>query len=149
MKAESHKSFVLLRNAIQYCWLRHFDDLSKSEDLEQVRSLLPVGEFPIDWELTLLHKTVLQLNNLDLDTVLKNLSIEEINSRDANGRTALWWAAKRSDLHALTLLIQYGADVNMGSNTGYTPLGAALFRRSQSCAWALLNANTDVTKVRR
>ena len=138
------ENLILHRNAMERYWLNYFRDMSEPEDLEQIRPLLPAAEFPIDWELTLLHRTVFKLNCLDLDKLLKSLSINDINSRDAHGRTALWWAANRGDLGALTLLIQHGADVNVGSNAGFTPLGTALLT-SKSCARALLKAHADAT----
>ena len=137
-------TITLHRNAIDLFWLIRLGQPSRSESLDLIRSFLPIEGFPEEWEFTLLHKTVLKLNDLDLRNVLMNLSKKDINARDIGGRTALWWATNRSDVSALSLLIQHGADINIQSKRGSSPLAMALYR-SQDCTMALLNANADAT----
>ena len=99
-----------------------------------------------NWRLTLLHRTVLKLNNLEVSDLLVAMPKSEINSRDHYGRTALWWATQRADTSTLSKLIQRGADPNIPSSPGTSPLNLAFFR-SYACARLLLNANADTTPV--
>ena len=99
-----------------------------------------------NWRLTLLHRTVLKLNYLEVSDLLVAMPKSEIHSRDHYGRTALWWATQRVDTSTLSKLIQRGADPNIPSSPGTSPLNLAFFR-SYACARLLLNANADTTPV--
>ena len=104
-----------------------------------MQALVPPEEIPEEWNLTLLHKTVLKLNCLDLEALLKASSHQVIDERDTKGRTALWWAAYRNDVPALSLLLDHGADVNIPSQAGFSPFTTAL-SSSEGCARLLLEA---------
>ena len=130
-------------NAIDDYWMIHLAENSNPEDLEMIRSILPIKDIPETWGLTLLHQTVLKRNGLNLRDVLETLPKKEIDARDHLGRTALWWAATRNDVPTLSMLVQHGANVNIGSKSGKRPLDIALFY-SPACARVLLIANADV-----
>ena len=96
-----------------------------------------------------LHKVVLGLSSLDLQMQL-DLSTAGIDEKDADGRTALSWAATRGDLRSVSLLLQYGADPHMASVRGQTPLHWASQNRSQEGpeVWqALLDAGSKVNEI--
>ncbi len=57
----------------------------------------------------------------------------DVNTRQADGSTALAWAAHWDDLETAVLLIRAGADVNLANDLGVTPL-----------MLASLNANADI-----
>ncbi len=68
-----------------------------------------------------LHKVVLGLVSLDLHMQVA-LHTASIDAKDADGRTALSWAATRGDLRSVSLLLDYGADPNVASLRGQTSL---------------------------
>ena len=67
----------------------------------------------------------------------------DVNARDNNGRTAIWYAAILENTGLITLLLEHGADVNARDNEGRT----ALMHASDLCrTWnirALLDAGAD------
>ncbi|KAI9710538.1 MAG: hypothetical protein M1820_002674 [Bogoriella megaspora] len=72
------------------------------------------------------HKIVLGLIAVDLEQQLAS-STAQLNARDRNGRTPLFWAARRGDVHALSILLKYQADLNIGGDSGGTPIHAAAY----------------------
>ena len=78
-----------------------------------------------------LHKIVLGLSSVSLEQHLQ-LSTSNIDAVDADGRTALSWAATRGDLHAVRTLLQYGADPNIPSFYGQQSLHWAAQNKRQS-----------------
>ena len=96
-----------------------------------------------------LHKIVLGLSSLKLQTQL-DLSTAGIDEKDADGRTALSWAATRGDLQSVSLLLQNGASPDMTSMRGQTPLHWASQNRSQDgpeILQALLDAGSNVNQI--
>ena len=53
-----------------------------------------------------------------------------VNASQADGATALDWAADRNDLETLDLLIRNGANVNTANVYGVTPLSLACTNRN-------------------
>ena len=79
-----------------------------------------------------------------------DLSTAGIDEKDADGRTALSWAATRGDLRSVTLLLQYGADPDVASIRGQTPLHWASQNHSQESLevlQALLDAGSNVNQT--
>ena len=60
---------------------------------------------------SLLHRCVLKLNKVDLESLLASLTRSEIDKSDNRGMTACHWAARRGDTTNLALLLRYGADI--------------------------------------
>jgi ankyrin repeat protein len=73
------------------------------------------------WNFTTIHKIVLGLSGKDLELELES-STAEIDITDSNGRTAVSFAAERSDLTALSLLLRYGASPVIASPAQGSPL---------------------------
>lgn len=71
----------------------------------------------------------------------------EINSRDAYGSTALYYAAKKGCSQAVNALIAHGADVDVATTGGATPLMAAANEGFVEIAQQLLEANAN-TRLR-
>ena len=115
-------------------------DLSSRESLSM---MFPSDDSSERFGFTLLHKVVVGLNKLDLSTLLESLSRSDINACDVKGRTAAWWAARRGNNSALSLLIKHGADVNTSDDRRALPLDAAIDSNSSDCIWMLLRSGVD------
>src|SRR5438477_50734 len=67
----------------------------------------------------------------------------DVNAADADGSTALHWAAHRDDLASADLLIRAGARVNAANDGGATPLLFAVRAGDAESARLLLKAGAD------
>jgi ankyrin repeat protein len=65
----------------------------------------------------------------------------EIDKRDARGRTALWWAARRGDEKAVRTLLKCGACPDICDEQGVSPLSCATFPKHTGCLQLLLEYN--------
>ena len=111
---------------------------------QEIRTLFPCDNVSDRWGSTLLHKTLLGFAHLDLAEVVRNLSQAEINQVDTFGRTATWWAARRGDTSALSLLLEHGGDGNKMTPGGTRPFDAALTSKEPACYWMFLEPNFNV-----
>lgn len=68
----------------------------------------------------------------------------EVNTTDAFGQTALYWAAHWGDGEAVDALLRAGAKPNLASRYGLTPLWEAAHRGDAVIAAKLVNAGADV-----
>src|SRR5687767_6646592 len=64
----------------------------------------------------------------------------DVNAPQANGATALHWAAYRSDAEATAALIRARANINVQNNYGVTPLALAAQQGSPAVLDLLLKA---------
>ena len=71
-----------------------------------------------------IHKIVLGLCRADLRQHLE-LSSSKINDSDVDGRTALSWAAAKTDAKAVGILLEFRANPNIISQKGHGPLSWA------------------------
>jgi ankyrin repeat protein len=67
----------------------------------------------------------------------------DVNGAEADGRTALHWAAYRNDLEAVALLLKSGARVNASTDLGITPLWVACDNGNTAIVAKLLEARAD------
>ena len=67
----------------------------------------------------------------------------DVNQRQADGATALHWAAHRDDLDNAVLLIESGADVRASNDLGVQPLWLACINGSAPMVRVLLGAGAD------
>lgn len=67
----------------------------------------------------------------------------DVNAREADGTTALYWAAQKDDLSVGTALVRAGADVKAASRYGVTPLQVACLNGNASFVELLLKAGAD------
>jgi ankyrin repeat protein len=98
-----------LRTAADNAWAKILSGRFSTEKERQLRIMFSDTEHLERWSLTPLHKIVLGLLGRDLESELE-VSTAEINTKDSNGRTALSFAAERSDILSMSLLLRYGAD---------------------------------------
>ena len=71
----------------------------------------------------------------------------DVNAAQADGATALVWAAHRDDLETAELLIRAGADVNAANDYGATPLLLACTNRNAAMVEKLLQAGANPNSV--
>ncbi|MBI3894419.1 MAG: ankyrin repeat domain-containing protein [Acidobacteria bacterium] len=84
------------------------------------------------------------VKNKDQETVRSLLKQQaDVNARQADGATALAWAAHQDDLETADLLIRAGADVNAANNYGATPLWLACSNGSAAMVEKLLKAGAN------
>ena len=93
-------------------WNTIFQASESSENLEPLRNLFPPKEEFIEKRgFSNIHKAVLKLGCRRLEEdIIAYRSMIDIT--DTDGSTALMWAARRGDSHALSLLIQANASIN-------------------------------------
>lgn len=56
----------------------------------------------------------------------------DVNERDYNGLTALWYAAQQGEYEMIQILVNHGADLEVRDPFGNTPLLKAVFNYKQS-----------------
>ena len=66
-----------------------------------------------------------------------------VNAVDADGTTALHWAARADDMETVQLLIRAGADVKAADRYGITPLSLAAEVGNAAMIEVLLKAGAD------
>ena len=66
-----------------------------------------------------------------------------MNQAQADGMTALHWAAHRDDLETAKLLVNAGADVKAANRYGVTPLSLACTNGNEAMVKLLLDAGAD------
>ena len=145
--SNSHARLLTVdRSPIDSAWLVILSNQGDISSLDRLRALFPGEEHVEKLNFSLLHKAVLGLNPLPLDALLASIDISTINASDSWGRTALWWAARRADYTAILSLIGSGADLNIKSAGGWSPLVSAIFTRDQSCVRLLLERSANVNE---
>ena len=93
-----------------------------------------------------LLEAVKQRNHDSLRALLKQRA--DVNGRQADGATALHWAAHLGDLAAVDLLIRGGADVKVANEYGITPLSLACTNVSPAMVERLLKGGADPKATR-
>jgi ankyrin repeat protein len=73
----------------------------------------------------------------------------DVNAAQADGMTALHWAAYHDDLATATLLVKAGAHANAGNRYGVTPLSLACTNGSAGVVRLLLGAGADANATLR
>lgn len=115
--------------------------LQKQTGLPWVLSLLALVSLGAEHDIRLLD-AVKKADRAAVKTLLqKHL---DVNAAEADGTTALHWAAQRDDLEVARLLMTAGANVKATTRYGVTPLGLASANGSATMILALLKAGADV-----
>ena len=108
-------------------------------------ALFPMDDFSETFEFSQVHKVVLGLLPLHLETMFANAMYRtDIDTGDVEGKTPLYWAARRGDVYAVEQLLLAGANVNAQDHGKDTPLGAAGRAASVRCIELLLVAGAKV-----
>ena len=111
-----------------------------------MQALFPGDDFIEDQDLSLIHRTVLGLNYLDLDVLLVESPRSAMDKRDVSGRTALWWATLRADYKAASTLLSRKANINIPSHSGYRPLDAAIQSQNQKLVKLFLEHHCNLDR---
>ena len=104
-----------------------------------LQELFPGEHFIAQSHFSLLHDIVLGFSSLDLGHVLESSPKIAINSVDSEGRTALWWAARRGDHSAVASLLRHGADPTKSTANRSSPFTVAVWSENQACIRLLLS----------
>ena len=91
-----------------------------------------------------LHQIVLGLVPFELERFLHQEPSHQIDKKDANGYTALHWAARRGDSHSVPLLLTAGADYKSTDNQGATVLTAAIRSNKAECVQQILERGCEI-----
>lgn len=67
----------------------------------------------------------------------------DVNAREADGTTALYWAAAKNDLDTAQLLVRAGADVKAASRYGVAPLALACVNGNAAMIELLVTGGAD------
>ena len=101
------------RSAADLAWDRIISGVA---DPAMIRLFSPYDDVLLHRQFSRLHLSVLCLINEDLGEILQTSTGSEINALDCNFRTPLYWAVRRTNALNLDLLLQYGADPNVGAS---------------------------------
>lgn len=122
----------------------------------RLSTLLPMSQIMSELNLSPITKILLNTQVGDIRTSLYSrpkweLAIDEL---DGYGQAPLHWAIQRGNLYAVEQLIAYGANVNLGAITSFTPLmliSGSMFgpKERVDCAGMLIKAGADVNAVNR
>ncbi len=86
----------------------------------------------------------------DIDAVKKQLAAgADVNTPEADGTSALLWAAYQSTPELVQMLVKAGADVNAANSFGVTPLLQAARYGDAATMSVLLKAGADIKKAER
>lgn len=93
-------------------------------------------------QFTKIHKIINRILHCDLERELSR-SPDLINQVDADGRTALSYAAARGEATTVDILLRYGADPNIADRIGQGPLRQSMKAHESTCTTLLLNAGAN------
>jgi ankyrin repeat protein len=112
--------------------------------VEEMRALFPsLDSIEERRKFTKIHKIINRILHCDLEKELCR-SRDLINQVDADGRTALSYAAARGDHVAVDTLLRYGADPNIADRIGQGPLRQSMKAFDNTCTSLLLQAGANV-----
>ncbi|KAI0415282.1 ankyrin [Xylaria grammica] len=92
------------------------------------------------------HQVVCKLLPLDLEVELGKNDIP-IDEPDADGRTALHWAAGRGDEKSVEILLRHGAHPDKADRIGQGPLRSSLKASGPECLILLIKHGANVMQV--
>jgi len=135
------------RNARQLAFIGIQTRLYPPDKQRQLEQIFPWSTTYIeDLELTIIHKSVLNIVSIDLSTIFSanDATInEQVHCKDALGYTPLQWAVRLDNVAAVRELLRIGARPDTQNNMGATPLTNAMVTAKASCVKTLIDAGAD------
>jgi ankyrin repeat protein len=135
------------RSALDAAWTRIFSKGLAPDKEEVLRKLFDDTDCLEKRQFTLLHSLILGIEPGELETELLNSNIQQIDAVDSTGRTPLSWASSRGDIANVQKLLQHGANPNITSICGMSPLHYAVRPASYRCITPLLAAGARVDEL--
>ena len=115
--------------------------------VSEIRALFPTLEsLEEKRRFTRIHKIVLQILHLDLEKELQR-DHSLMDQQDADGKTALSWAAARGDSKALEILLREGANPDVPDRIGQGPLRQSMKAHDPTCTQLLLTYGAKVDQT--
>ncbi|MCJ1230361.1 Ankyrin-2 [Toensbergia leucococca] len=133
--------------AVNIAWEAVLANNKVAKNLQNLLALSSREDYMRQCELKLLHRSVLGLNSINLHFLLEEIPSHTIDEKDADGQTALFWAAIRADSQAVSLLLGAGADFNSQNNHGVRILTAAIMSNDTCCVQKILTSGADINYV--
>lgn len=124
-------------------------DLVSAEDGCKVKKLLQAGE-DITLSLTA-EASLIRVAQKGIASEVKLLldADVDVNTQDADGMTALHWAAMKGYTEIVGMLIDYKADINAQNSKGSTPLMFAIEHGYQEIVFLLIQAHAHINVINK
>lgn len=132
------------RSAVDIAWEAVLTNSKSATKLQNLVAFSSSDKYVVENKMSSLHKCVLGLECLEIKQCLERTPDYHVDEKDTEGQTALYWAARRGDLQAITLLLQAGADKNSANNRGARILTAAIMSSNIDCIWKILRSDCDI-----
>ena len=138
------------RSPAQIAWRNVLQLPVPPQTAKSISRLFSKEDYLQDRRFNRLHKLVNELENGDLGAELTSGTVSDIDGRDADGWTALHWAARRGSSEAVVLLLAHGADPRLTTwNDSRSALHLAALSISALCVqqilqWRRRNAIVDL-----
>ena len=130
---------LISRSPAQIAWRNILQLQAPPQAAEAFSRLFSKEDYLQDRRFNRLHKLVIELESGDLSSELASGAVSDIDGRDADGWTALHWAARRGSSEAIALLLAHGADPRLTTwNDGRSALHLAAPSNSALCVQQIL-----------
>ena len=127
------------RSPAQIAWRNVLQLPVPPQTAKSISQLFSKEDYLQDRRFNRLHKLVNELENGNLGAELTSGTVSDIDGRDADGWTALHWAARRGSSEAVVLLLGHGADPCLTTwNDSRSALHLAALSSSALCVQQIL-----------
>lgn len=133
------------RSAVDIAWEAVLTTSKGAKNFKNLIALSSSENYVSKSKMGLLHKCVLGLTPLEIKDLLESVPDHAIDEKDAEGQTPLYWAARRGDVQAVSLLLGAGADQDSKNKRGASILTAAIMSGNTECIWKILQSGCDIT----
>ena len=136
---------TLIRSPLEWAWIKILGKAYEDETQLEMEQMFSDRECLEEMCFPTLHRIVLGLNNAPLENYIRQ-NPDCIDTTDSYGRTVLSWAAQRGAVDTVKLLLRFGANPNLCTGRGHSPLMYAAEARDPGCLRPLLERGADVTQ---
>ncbi|KAL2832630.1 ankyrin repeat-containing domain protein [Aspergillus cavernicola] len=133
------------RTPIDVAWMEIIAGSRPRKFLEELRTLFGDKDHFELRRPQLLHRIILGFSKINLEDALPDLSLDDINARDEEGKTALCWAVLSGNLSAVQALLEAGADPNICDYAKDTPLMFGAYSRNPAILTTLVAGGAKFT----